>query len=248
MAVSIQRPQVFNPSNRTKRNAKNPGYLAMLGNLNPQTKSKGKHMPKKKAAKASASKRSSKKPMPKSRNPFFKKPAPRRSPRRASNPDKIRPVEMLKEGAVVLAGLITARQLPQLVLGTKNTGPMGYAANVGVAIAGGLALGMAVSPRVGFAFAAGGAAYSISRVATENLSPVGKYFSLSGVGDAAAASLGDVRRAGMGIVVDSSYNEPMLKTANGTILIPPHIQNYVAREMQSFAPQPMPATVGRFRR
>lgn len=247
MAVSIQRPQVFNPATKPNRKKKNPaGYLALLGNLNPNRTKRTKHMPKKKAAKASASKQI-KKPMPKSRNPFMKAAKLPTSRPRKSNPDKIQPVQMLKEGAVVLAGLITARQLPQLALGSKNTGPIGYAANFGIAAIGGVLLGMTVSARVGFAFAAGGAAYSISRVATEQLSPVGKYFALSGVGDASAASMGDVRRAGMGIVVDSSYNEPLLKTPNGTILIPPHIQNYVGREMASMMPLPAPS-VGRFRR
>lgn len=252
MAVSIQRPKVFNPQGKKKPAKKrtNPaGPLAALGYLNPNRKGK-KHMPakKKKAATASASKsKSSKKPMPKSRNPFLSlKMKPKSKPRR-SNPDRIQPMQMLKEGAFVLTGLISARQLPQLILGAKNSGPIGYAANFAIAAIGGVALGMTVSPRAGFAFAAGGTAYGLSRVATETLSPVGKYFALAGVGDASAASMGDVKRAGVGIVVDSSYSNPMLKTPSGQVLIPPHIQNYVAQEMAQRAIMAAP-NVGRYRR
>lgn len=251
MAVSVQRPKVFNPQGKKKpatKRTKNPaGYLAALGYLNPNTKGK-KHMPakRKKAATASASKRkSSKKPMPKSRNPLFSF-KPKSKPRK-SNPDRIQPVQMLKEGALVLTGLISARQLPQLALGTKNNGPIGYAANFGIAAIGGVIIGMTVSPRAGFAFAAGGAAYGISRIATENLSPVGKYFALAGVGDASAASMGDVRRARLGIVVPSSFSYPQLTTPGGQVQIPPHIQQYVQQE-QSRALQMAAPTVGRYRR
>lgn len=253
MAVSARKPQVFNPATKTRRKKNPVSYLATLGTLNPNSKGK-KHMPKQKTkrAKASASTRKNK-PMPKRPNPFYKPgkthSKPGRRPARRSNPDSIKPVDMAKEGAIILSGLIAARQLPQLVLGDKNKDLIGYASNFGVAAVGGLILGMTVSKRLGFSFAAGGAAYTMSRIATEKLSPFGRYFQLSGVGDAAAASLGDVRRAGMGIVVPSSYNEPMLKDAAGNIAIPPHMQAYVSREL---AARPMPvaaaATVGRFSR
>lgn len=251
MAVTVRKPQVFNPAKKSRGKKKNPAsYLAMLGNLNPNRKGK-KLMPKTKktGAKASVSKRKTNK-MPKRSNPY--RPGktthrPSRRPRK-TNPDNIKPLDMAKEGAIILSGLIAARQLPQLVMGDKNKDLLGYLANFGVAAVGGLALGMTVSKRLGFSFAAGGAAYTMSRIATEKLSPFGRYFQLSGVGDAAAASLGDVRRAGMGIVVPSSFNEPMLKDAAGNIAIPPHLQQYVSREL---AARPMPvaaATVGRFSR
>lgn len=209
-------------------------------------------MPKKKtAAKASASKRTNRKPTQKARNPFpFQKKAkrPRRSNGSGSTGDKIRPVQMVKEGAIILSGLVTARQLPQLALGAKNTGPLGYAANFGIAALGGIILGMFTNARMGFMFAAGGTAYTLSRVATEQLSPVGRYFALSGVGDASAASVGDVRRAGVGIVVDSSYNEPLLRTPGGQLLIPPHISRFVDGQISASRPVMAQPTMGRFAR
>lgn len=250
MAVSVQKPQVFNPA----------GYIAALGAMNGK-KGKKKYMPnKKKGTKSTAGKKSTaKKKTPKAGNPMpaglakylAAKKAPPKKVRKSGNPDKITPVQMAKEGLTILSGLVATRQLPQLALKEKNTGLVGYGSNAAVAAIGGIILGMTVSPRVGFMFAAGGSAYLLSRAATENLSPIGKYFALSGVGDAQAASVGDCRRSGVGIVVESSYSNPQLTTPAGKVLIPPATQAYVAQQIAMSQPVQVPVAqggVGRFRR
>lgn len=232
MAVSVQIPTVFNPKGKKK----NPlGYLAALGSINPQ-RTKGKTMPKKKATnkpKAASGKKSASKP--KARNSsvmpgYLAKSKPRR---KNGISDSLKPMQVAKEGATMLAGLLISRQAPQAILGASNEGVVGYLANAGVAAIGGIALGMMFGARTGFSFAAGGAAYTISRVASEKLSPVSKYFALSGVGDVAAASMGDVRRAGIGIVVDSSYNVPQLRTPNGRIITPSATRDAIRAEISA---------------
>lgn len=222
MATRVERTTVRNPA----------GPLAVLGAING-SKNRSKQMPvvkktggkKKPTTKKNGFLSMGAKPKTKSTK---KKPAAKPKANKPTvtrmNPEKIQPLEMLKSGSFILAGLIGARQLPQLVLGTDNSGWKGYLANFATAAIGGIGVGMALGARSGFAFAAGGTAYTLSRVATERFSPVGRYFALAGVGDAAAASVGDCKRAGMGIVVDSSFSYPMLKTPQGQILIPPHIQ------------------------
>lgn len=257
MATKIERIKVSNPyKGKKKTSTKNPGYLAALGALNPNKTKGAKPMAvakkKKGPTKAQASRPSTKKSAPKKKNPFFSmKSAPTKKRKTASNPDNIKPYEMAKSGMVILSGLVIARQLPQFALGADNQGYMGYAANAAVGIFGGLALSMFAGKKVGFEFAAGSMAYTISRVATEKLSPVGKYFSLAGVGDASAATMGDVRRAGVGIVRESSFNEPMLRTANGMVLIPPHIQAAIDAGRVPMMPVSVPpasAVGGRFSR
>lgn len=254
MATTVQRIKVSNPGSGRKktaqkpqgRKAKNAGYLAAIGALNPQKQGAAKMA---KTKKAPAKKSTSRKPSAKKMNPWMSKAHKPATKRKSSNPDKFRPVEAAKSGAIILSGLIISRQLPQLAMGSSNKDWLGYAMNFGTALLGGVGVAMALGTKAGFEFAAGGAAYTISRIATERLSPVGKYLALSGVGDATAASMGDCRRAGIGIVVNSSFSEPLLRRADGTFLIPPHIQ--AAIENSRPAPMPMqaaPAGVGRFRR
>lgn len=253
MAVTAQKPTVFNPHGKKRGRAKTAaakrkngaGFLAALGSINPH---KGK---KPMAQKKTKAKTASKKPTaskPRAKNPFFGKTAPKRHKPRSSNPEGMKPMQMAKDGLSILSGLLIARQAPQLVLGPSNTGIVGYGSNLAVSVVGGLLVGMAVGTRTGFQFAAGGVAYTISRVATEQLSPIGKYFSLAGVGDAGAASMGDVRRSGVGIVVEDSFSNPQLTTANGQILIPPHIQSFVANQLAARPVQAEPSSVGRFSR
>ncbi len=231
MAISVQKPTVFNPKGKKK----NPlGYLAALGSLNPQKK--GQTMPKKTANKKPKAAASGKKPAtskPKAKNSSIM-PAYLAKPRKKSKnglSETLKPMQVAKEGATMLAGLLISRQAPQAFLGAKNEGVIGYLSNAAVAGAGGIVLGMIFGARTGFSFAAGGAAYTISRIASEKLSPVGKYFALSGVGDVAAASMGDVRRAGIGIVVDSSYNVPQLRTPNGRIITPSATRDAIRAEI-----------------
>ena len=230
MGTSVQKPTVFNPTNGRKKKKNGLGYLAALGFTNPERKgTNSMAKPKSKKPKATANN----KPKPKQKNssmPGYLA-TPKKKKRNGSITENMKPVQVVKDGATVLAGVLISRQAPQFALREKNEGALGYASNFGVALLGGGILGYFFGARTGFNFAAGGAAYTISRIATEKLSPVGKFFSLAGVGDASAASLGDVKRAGVGIVVDSSYNYPQLTTPNGRVLIPTATRQYVAQQI-----------------
>lgn len=115
--------------------------------------------------------------------------------KRRKNPSGAAPLNFVKDGAVALAGLVATRQGPQLILGAKNAGWLGYLANVAAAIATAMLAGKFAGKRAGSAALIGGGLYTVNRVLTEQFSPAGKFLSLSGVGDAsAAASLGTIRQ------------------------------------------------------
>ncbi|HWE00681.1 MAG TPA: hypothetical protein VG345_16635 [Bryobacteraceae bacterium] len=65
--------------------------------------------------------------------------------------------------SAAVGGFVT-RSVPQALLGASNTGVMGYAANAGVALAGGWALGKFVSKDVGLGFVIGGGAGIVLRM------------------------------------------------------------------------------------
>ncbi len=96
----------------------------------------------------------------------------------------------LKNGFWALVGLVLTRQIPQMLLKEKNTGPMGYAANVAAAFGTSFLVSKFAGADAGGAVLIGGGLYSVSRVLQEQLSPVGKVLSLSGMGDAMA--LGEI--------------------------------------------------------
>ena len=110
--------------------------------------------------------------------------------RRRHNPRRqplARGVDMLKVGAVALGGLFVTRQVPQLALGTRNTGLLGYIANGVTAGLGSTAVSRFVGKQEGQAFLIGGALYVVERIVNEQFTPLGRALSLSGVGDHMAA-------------------------------------------------------------
>ena len=113
--------------------------------------------------------------------------APKKQMRRRAhrNPSSIgSPMTWVKGGAGVLAGVVGARALPQLVLGSSNTGVSGYAANAAVAIGLGF-LSHMVFPRdpvITGSVVAGGFAALIARVIADQ-TPFGAQLSLTGLGD-----------------------------------------------------------------
>lgn len=110
---------------------------------------------------------------------------PGRRHHRRSNPGNFgNPMEWLTGGAGVLAGVLGARGLPQLLLGASNTGAVGYAAN---AAATGIMAFLAhmVAPRnrvLSASVLAGGSAALLSRVIGD-YSLLGSYSSRVGLGD-----------------------------------------------------------------
>ena len=79
-------------------------------------------------------------------------------------------------------------------------------------------------------FATGGVAYTLSRVLTEKLSPVGKYFALSGMGDAAAAG-------GLGLVANYDYAVPLVHDRQGNTVVPAYVQNAIRAAIPAVAPR-----------
>jgi len=126
----------------------------------------------------------------KSHNPFRRaKKMYARGRRRSSNPKLLSGgFNLLKFGAIALVGLVATRQIPQWVLGTKNSSWIGYAANALTALVLGFAAHKFIGKEAGGAVLIGGGLYTVSRVITEQVSPIGKVLSLTGLGDPMALS------------------------------------------------------------
>jgi hypothetical protein len=229
MAVIIKHRRLVNPqhakkkvrrpsagskkrSQSAKRNApRKANPLITMGFVNPQGT---KPMQNKKN-------KQQKKRAPRATNPAFQF----QSKRKANNPWKPRkhrkhnpsflaePVSMAKTGAMALGGLVAARQLPQLILGAKNTGWIGYFANgITAALTAFVASKMA-GKQAGQAVLIGGSLYLVNRVMTEQFSPAGNLLALSGVGDAAASSQ-------MGAIRSAYYPVPVVYDRAGKPIIP----------------------------
>ncbi len=196
-------------SRRASRSARNPGELLTLGYINPQ---RGKAVKTKKHSKKKA-----RQPNPhfkfaaKAKAHHYKKPR-RRNPELSMS----RPVEVVKSGAVALAGLVATRQLPQLVLGSRNTGVIGYASNAAAAAITAALAGKFAGKAAASLVLIGGGLYIVNRIMTEQFSPVGKYLSLAGVGDASAS-------ARLGRVKEAYFPYPVLYDKAGKPIIPAEI-------------------------
>lgn len=256
-AVTSKKIKAFNPHRgmkkprparkapgKKKRKSNNPPGLMTLGFAlgNPQNKEKS--MKKRNKTKKAAPK--SKRKSAKAKNPHQFKAAPGRRHKKRSNPSNVlkTPMDNLKFGAAALVGLAAARQLPQLVMKENNTGWLGYLANLGIATLGGIAIGMK-SKQLGYAFAIGGSLYTVSRVLTEKVSPVGKYFALAGVGDAAAAGMGDLEEGYFPVpVVTDANNKPMIPEAILRAAVGASLTAVDQRQRQVAAASAQPALAG----
>ena len=95
-------------------------------------------------------------------------------------------------------GVVGARGIPQLLLQTNNTGPVGYLANAATALALGFATHM-LFPRqkvLAGAVVAGGMAATLARIISDQ-TPFGAQLSLTGIGD-----------WGLGLYQKSNYPYP----------------------------------------
>jgi hypothetical protein len=183
---------------RKKSRARNPAELLSLGFTNPQKLGDKKTMAKRKRkAGASRARRS---------NPFAAHNKTRRKARRANpsghrrrssgrrrhNPSVLAgTTSILKSGFYALLGLVAARQVPQMVLGARNAGVIGYAANVAVTVIAAMLGSKFLGKEAGAAMGVGGGVYVANRVIQDNFSPVGRVLSISGIGDYTA--LGDIQ-------------------------------------------------------
>lgn len=168
MAQLIQKKRLINPP--AKHHKKNPA--ALLTAANP---------PKKKVKK----------------NPGPGLIVHRR--KRRKNPDDLVSAgsALVRQGGVAFVAFTLTRHIPQMLLGSRNQGFLGYLANAGVAALTAYAAGRFGTRQDGHAAAIGGGLATISRAANEYLTPIGQFFRLSGIGDAMAVTkLGSPGRVG----------------------------------------------------
>lgn len=228
MSVRVKKTHLKNPHGKPRRHAapkakttrkrvsetrkkrathrkRNPSQLLTLGFLNPTHR---RRTVKKHNKKSRAKHR---------KNPFrFHAKVARH--RRRRNPSIIgRSTGLLKTGLLALLGLIVTRQLPQVLLGQRNTGVLGYAANFVTALVAAAAAGRTIGKESGQAVAIGGMLYLVNRALTENFSPIGRWASLSGVGDAAAAG-------GLGRIQPGYSPVPVVRGPDGQPIIPAALQ------------------------
>jgi hypothetical protein len=191
--VNPQRKRQAKPAARRKirknsgaKRRKNPVGPAtvLLGYLNPE----GKHVMKTKKKKTIRRR---------AKNPIVARAFTRkakvngRRPRRR-NPLNMsiigKPVELLKAGAIGAIAYFATRQVPQIVLKTRNTSWLGYLGNLLTALGCAGVAAKYFGPQAGQSAFVGGGMYLFGRVLNDQ-TPYGNALNLSGVGDPHAAGL-----------------------------------------------------------
>lgn len=172
-------------------------------------------------------------------------PAMMHHPKRRRNPGGLAatigsPKELLVGSVAGLASAVATGQIPQMVLGSNNTGIEGYGANFVTALLATWVAGSFAGPAAGRGALIGGMVIILDRVLTENVSPLGPYLQLSGVGDATAYSkLGTIRQG--------FYTHPNLQNPDGSMYIPPPFNDAAVQAVLAKYPQlaaPIAAATG----
>ncbi len=150
-----------------------------------------------------------------------------------------KPIDMMKVGVSAAGGLLGTRVIPQIVLGAKNTGPIGYGANFVTAIGLAALAARYLGQAAGKAVLSGGSLYIFNRLLND-MTPLGKSLNLSGIGDPQAAGR-------LGALVPAYFPMPVVSDRAGRPVIPAAIK----QEIQAAIPAPKPAAaavsgVGRF--
>lgn len=196
--VKKTKKRVSAPVKRMKRRRNIPGAIitAGLASLNPaakkerrKTMSKSKTKKRRSAARPNTSHRSTRR-RPRRRNGlipynFMGQRRHKKAKRRANPSLRTGGGGLLKNGLFMLAGLVGSRLLPQAFLAAKNTGVMGYGANLAIALGGGVAIkSILKDSQAGNMFILGGIGGIILR-AIQDFTPFGQAInsSLQGVGD-----------------------------------------------------------------
>lgn len=166
-------------------------------------------------------------------NPMYKVRRVRRVGRRRSNPGFLSGVGtgLLPKAIGFLGGMIGARYLTQMVLGSNNTGYVGYAGNVAASVVLGMVAGKVTkSKELGNTVLVGGIAGTLLRVIFDK-TPYGSFIQsqLNGLGKG-----GD---AGMGIISDSSFFSPQVAQPGSmtNFITPRATRNYVSGQMAQTA-------------
>jgi len=207
------------------RVASNPTRTHHKSSKRPNAAKKGKSMTSthKKAANGGGKRKKAKNPQH-----MYKK-AKRRNP---SGLGSIigSPKEAITAGLAGLASAVATRQIPQMLLQGSNTGVEGYAANLFTALASTWAASSFMGPAAGRGALIGGLVILIDRVLSEQVSPLGPYLQLSGIGDATAYSkLGTIRQG--------YYTHPNLQLPDGSMYVPDPITDAAVQAVAAKYPQ-----------
>jgi hypothetical protein len=162
-------------------------------------------------------------------NPYRPSRRPRRNPHRASRPRRnpvsregvksfaIEGVKAIAAGAV---GAVGCRAIAQGILGDKNVGMMGYAANLALALGGGFLLfKFTKSKSIALGWAVGGAANTVQRIWSEKVSmtsPAAAAPQLSDL-DYSSNGMGGVGLSGF---VNTGFALPSVTDGGGVIQTP----------------------------
>lgn len=214
------------PAHKKRSKPRNPvGPLVSLGAINKQKREEKAAMAQKKAKKKNVAQSK-----PAKKKNVARAPAKRNKPKKPGRKRNIRikPIGMLQTGLFALIGLVLTRQLPQLALGTRNTGIIGYLSNVAAALVASFGVQQFTNKKNGAAVLIGGMLYLVNRIITEQFAPVGKILSLAGLGDAQAAGLGRIR--------EGYFPLPVVVTRDGRPVIPRAIVQASVAEMRRTAP------------
>lgn len=184
---------------KPRKRKRNPGTLTSLGlaAANPSTKRRKKGKTTMKQKRRSTRRRVAQAYAPRRRRRSNPTPvrrrrrnaAPRRrARRRVSNPAGGRVGGLVVKAGWTIAGAVGTRAVTQIALGPKNSGPMGYLANAGVALGMGLLGRQAFGKAAGEMLTLGGFIGLVMRVIQEQTA-LGSAVSLGRLGDAPFARL-----------------------------------------------------------
>lgn len=123
------------------------------------------------------------------------------------------PKELITSGVAGLASAVATRQIPQMILGAANTGWEGYLANLATAGVSAWLASSFAGPAAGKGALVGGLVIVLDRFLTDQVSPLGPYLQLSGVGDATAYSK-------LGTIRNGYFTRPAIQNADGSMFIP----------------------------
>jgi hypothetical protein len=225
--VPLHRRVASNPRRAAKPTKGSPAMTATQKKAFVARMAKARKNPSNKGKKKSSPKRNGAR-----KNPACK-PA-RRNPQRRNPTILSNPKEMAINIVAALLSAVATRQLPQMLLGTNNTGWQGYLANLGAGMAATFAAHEFVSPAAAGAALIGSGVIVLDRVLTEQFSPVGQYLSLTGLGDATAAT-------SLGTVSDGFYIHPTIYNSNGQPIIPHEITDAAVAAFNMLPPKQLPA-------
>lgn len=198
--------------------AQKKAFVARMAKARKSTGSKNPSSNKKKSTKSTSKRKGSK-------NPNCK----RRSNR---NPEILgKPKELVVNVLSALLSAVATRQLPQWALGSANAGWQGYLANIVAAAAATFVASEFVGAGSAQAAVLGGGVIIADRILTEQFSPVGQYLSLTGLGDATAAT-------SLGTVGDGYYIHPTIFDKNGDPIIPHQITDAALKAFANLPASP----------